>query len=87
MNTFYVTAVGLIGFYFTAKKQAFGWLIGIISQLMWVVYALQVHDLQILFPSAVYTGVYIYCFVSWVRKPKLSDLLSRITKENLHGSD
>jgi len=68
MNTFYITAVGLIGFYFTAKKNAFGWLIGILSQLMWVWYAFQAHDLQILFPSFVYTIVYIYCYLSWIRK-------------------
>jgi nicotinamide riboside transporter PnuC len=68
MNTLLITLVGLIGFYLTGQKKAWGWLVGILSQLMWVWYAFQVHDLQILVPSAVYGAVYGYCFRQWTKK-------------------
>jgi len=62
-----ITLCGFIGMWMTGKYNAVGWLVALLSQILWVVYAFYSHDYALLVPAVAYSAVYIYCYRQWTK--------------------
>lgn len=72
MWSWILTAVGVVGLYCAGKKYAFGWLIGLFAQVLWVSYALATDQFGFLVSAFAYGFMYTKNFLLW-RKQKISE--------------
>jgi hypothetical protein len=59
--------VGVTGLYFSGKKYWWGWLIGLLSEVLWVVYAVTTKQYGFIVFAAVYAAVFIKNAREWYK--------------------
>lgn len=60
-----LAAVGITGVWITGNKSRWGWLLGVIYQLAWIVYAYLTRQYSFIVVCVVYTFVYVKNFLEW----------------------
>jgi hypothetical protein len=56
---------GILGIYFVGKKTVWGWLILLLNEAIWVVYAVMTEQYGFIAMGFVYAYVYIKSFITW----------------------
>ena len=62
-----VSLVTLVGFVVLGGKRRIGWLIGIVSEVVWIAWAISIHQYGILVMSFAFIGIYWRNWVRWGR--------------------
>lgn len=60
-----LSAIGIFGAYQTGEKKLTGWLLGILYQVLWIVYALFTGQYLFILVCLVYVWVYAQAYRSW----------------------
>lgn len=60
-----LTAVGITGIYLAGSKNKLGWLIGILAQVLWLVFGLTTQQYGFIVSAFVYGFVYIRNWRRW----------------------
>ncbi len=60
--------VGVLGTYIAGRKSKWGWALGFLAQVLWVLYSVAIFEWGLVASSAIYGVVYAKNFLSW-RKP------------------
>lgn len=60
--------VGVAGTYVSGKKSKWGWMLGFIAQILWILYSVAINQWGLVVSSAIYGVVYAKNFFAW-RKP------------------
>ena len=58
---------GLIGLYFTAKAKKIGFLFGVFSMFLWLIYAISTKQYGFIPGCAIYSIIYIKGYKTWTR--------------------
>ena len=85
-NWSYVLApFGLAGMILAGRKNRWGWMLSIFTQILWVTYALDTAQYGFILGSVAYGAVYLKNFLGWGKKPNMADV--SITIEDLLPGD
>lgn len=60
-----LTAIGILGLWAAGSKKAWGWLVGISAQGLWVAYALATEQYGFLVSALAYCTVYVRNYLNW----------------------
>lgn len=60
-----LAAVGIIGVYIAGKKNRWGWAIGALYQIMWILYAYFTEQYPFIIVCVVYLVIYVKNFFDW----------------------
>lgn len=71
--SYILTAIGVTGLYISSKKYAWGFLVGLGAQVLWVAYALATDQHGFLISAFFYGWMYARNFKAW-RQPKPATL-------------
>lgn len=63
--SFALTALGLLGIYLSGKKNYWGWGLGVISQVVWIVYAVATQQWGFILSAFAYGFLYGKNFMQW----------------------
>jgi len=63
-----LAAVGVTGIYFVGRKTIWGWLVLILNECIWIVYALATDQYGFIFAATAYSAVYVKSYLHWRRK-------------------
>lgn len=58
---------GIAGMLIVGRKNAWGWALSILTQFLWIAYALAIHQYGMILGSALYLGVYVKNLRRWLR--------------------
>lgn len=76
-----LAVIGIFGVYLVGKKNAWGWVVGIIAQLLWAIYSVATGQWGFLISCAAYAWIYGKSFLAW------SPLLGRETLQVQRAGD
>lgn len=65
-----LAAGGIFGIYLAGKKNNLGWLLGLMMQLLWIVYALVTKQYGFILSAIAYSLIYGKNFLSWKKEEK-----------------
>lgn len=71
MWSWVLAIVGITGIFIVGKKSIVGWVILLVNENLWVIYAVKTHQYGFIAAAIGYATVYIKNFVSWSR-PRLA---------------
>ncbi len=66
--SYLLMAVGVTGLYLSGSKKAYGWLIGLGAQVLWLAYGLSTHQYGFIISCAFYGSVYARNYLRWRRE-------------------
>ena len=65
----YVLAVlGVTGIFFVGRKTIWGWLVLLLNECLWIVYAVTTKQYGFIFAAIAYAVVYIKSYLLWRRE-------------------
>jgi hypothetical protein len=62
-----LAAIGVCGIYFVGKKTIWGWIVLLVNEVIWVVYAVTTKQYGFIFSAIAYAIVYVKSFIHWRR--------------------
>jgi hypothetical protein len=62
-----LSSLGVLGMILAGKKRWEGWAIGLVSEGLWMVYAIVTHQLGFVLGALAYGGVFTKNLLSWKR--------------------
>lgn len=65
-----LSAFGITGIWLAGSKRSVGWLIGIMTQFLWITYAVVSHQYGFILASLCYGGVYLRNYLAWRKSEK-----------------
>lgn len=65
-----LAVIGVSGMYFVGKKTVWGWLVLLVNEVLWTVYAIVTQQYGFIVMALAYATVYVKSFFSW-RKEEL----------------
>jgi len=68
MWSWVLAAIGVTGIFFVGRKTVWGWLVLLINECLWTVYAIQTKQYGFILMSTAYSAVYIKSFIHWRRE-------------------
>ncbi len=66
--SYLLMAVGVTGLYLSGSKKAYGWLIGLGAQVLWLAYGVSTHQYGFIISCAFYGSVYGRNYLRWRRE-------------------
>jgi nicotinamide riboside transporter PnuC len=60
-----LAAIGVSGIFFVGQKTIWGWLILLVNECLWIVYAVTTQQYGFIFAALAYATVYIRSFLHW----------------------
>jgi hypothetical protein len=60
-----LAAVGVTGIYFVGRKTIWGWLVLVVNECIWIMYALATKQYGFIAMATAYTLVYIKSYRQW----------------------
>lgn len=63
-----LAAIGILGLYLAGKRLAVGWLVGVLAQVPWLVYAVVTRQWGFIATAVAYGAVYTRNFLRWRRE-------------------
>lgn len=58
-------SVGVLGLWLAGSHNKFGWVIGLLAQILWIIYALVTKQYGFIISALVYAVVYLRNFNRW----------------------
>jgi nicotinamide riboside transporter PnuC len=83
MWSYVLAAIGVTGIFFVGRKTIWGWLVLLLNECLWIVYALTTKQYGFIFAAIAYGIVYIKSYMLW-RKEDNSPEVSPY-EINTHG--
>lgn len=71
--SYLLTAVGLVGLWFTIRKNPVGFLIAVGAQILWVTYAVVTHQWGFIVSAAAYGSFNLVGWLRWRREERTRD--------------
>lgn len=62
--------IGVTGMFFVGKKNMLGWLVLLVNECLWIMYALVTKQYGFIVMALAYATVYIKSYVSWKKEEK-----------------
>lgn len=63
--SFLLAAVGIYGLYLAGKKNAWGWAVGILAQVLWIIFSIATEQYGFILSAVAYGVVYAKNFLAW----------------------
>jgi hypothetical protein len=60
-----LAAIGVAGTFFVGQKAIWGWIVLMVSEVMWVVYAVHTEQYGFIVAAIAYGAVYIKSYLHW----------------------
>jgi hypothetical protein len=67
MWSWVLAIVGCIGIFFVGKKTVWGWLVLMLNECLWVIYALTTRQYGFILASVGYGTIYVKSYREWLR--------------------
>lgn len=67
MWSWVLATIGVLGIYFVGRKTVWGWLVLLVNEVIWIVYALTTKQYGFIVSAIAYAIVYIRSFIHWRR--------------------
>ena len=68
MWSYILAASGVTGIFFVGRKTIWGWLVLLINECLWIVYAVTTKQYGFIFAAIAYAIVYIKSYLLWRRE-------------------
>ncbi len=68
--SYVLTAVGVSGVFMAGRKDWRGWAIGILSEILWICYAIVTKQYGFIFGALAYGAVFTKNLVEWIKHDK-----------------
>jgi len=65
MWSYVLAAIGVTGIFFVGRKTIWGWLVLLLNECLWIVYAVTTEQYGFIFAAIAYAVVYIKSFLHW----------------------
>lgn len=65
MWSYVLAAIGVTGIFFVGRKTIWGWLVLLLNECLWIVYAVTTKQYGFIFAAIAYGVVYIKSFIHW----------------------
>lgn len=75
MWSWILAAIGVTGIFFVGRKTIWGWLVLLLNECLWIIYAVTTKQYGFIFAAVAYGFVYIKSYIGW-RK----DILTAISE-------
>ena len=72
--------VSLSGQLVAGRRKAYGWLLGLGTQVLWAAYALAIHQPGMLVGTSFYAAAYAWNWYSWQHPAGAAHVLSRLRR-------
>ena len=79
--SYILTAIGLVGFHFVAKKQWWAWWINVANQVLWFTFAIVTQQYGFIAAACAYTFFFTKNALEWTKEHKL-DLVYKKAEED-----
>lgn len=63
-----LAAIGIAGTFFVGQKAVWGWIVLMVSEAMWVIYAVHTEQYGFIVAAVAYGVVYVKSYLSWQRQ-------------------
>lgn len=70
MWSYVLAAIGVTGIFFVGRKTIWGWLVLLLNECLWIVYAVTTKQYGFIFAAIAYGVVYIKSFIHWKNEDK-----------------
>lgn len=67
MWSWVLATIGVLGIYFVGRKTVWGWLVLLVNEVIWIVYALTTKQYGFIVSAIAYAIVYVRSFIHWRR--------------------
>lgn len=61
---------GLLGMWVTGQRRTWGWLLSLVTQVLWALYAVGTGQYGFLVGTTAYAGVYLRNWIKWRREDR-----------------
>ena len=68
MWSYVLAAIGVTGIFFVGRKTIWGWLVLLVNECLWIVYAVTTKQYGFIFAAIAYGIVYIKSYLLWRRE-------------------
>ena len=65
MWSYVLAAIGVTGIFFVGRKTIWGWLVLLVNECLWIVYAVTTEQYGFIFAAIAYAVVYIKSYMLW----------------------
>ena len=65
MWSWILAIIGVTGIFFVGRKTIWGWLVLLLNECLWTIYALQTDQYGFILMSTAYSAIYIKSFIHW----------------------
>ena len=73
MWSWILAAIGVTGIFFVGRKTIWGWLVLLLNECLWIIYAITTEQYGFIFAAIAYATVYIKSFIHWKRDDGFPD--------------
>lgn len=74
MWSFVLAAVGILGLVLAGRKLSIGWAVGLLAQVLWIVFALVTHQWGFIISALAYGFVYARNWYLWWIEEQMEDM-------------
>jgi hypothetical protein len=67
MWSWILAIIGVTGIFFVGRKTVWGWLVLLLNECLWTIYAVQTDQYGFILMSTAYSAIYIKSFIHWRR--------------------
>lgn len=75
-----LSCVGGLGIFLAGRKDWRGWAVGIISEVLWLVYAVVTKQYGFIFGSILYSTILVNNLVGWLEEHRVRKMRKYLTK-------
>jgi len=76
MWSYVLAAIGVTGIFFVGRKTIWGWLVLLVNECLWIVYAVTTKQYGFIFAAIAYGIVYIKSYLLWRREAEKDPVLT-----------
>ena len=69
MWSYVLAAIGVTGTFFVGRKVVWAWLVLLVNECLWTVYAVTTKQYGFIFAAIAYGAVYIRSYIHWSKEP------------------
>jgi len=82
MWSYVLAAIGVTGIFFVGRKTIWGWLVLLVNECLWIVYAVTTEQYGFIFAAIAYGIVYIKSYMLWRQEDTKSKPIDNTLFEN-----
>ena len=81
-GSYILAAIGVTGIFFVGRKTIWGWLVLLLNECLWIVYAVTTKQYGFILAAVAYAIVYIKSFMHWRNDDAISEAKSAAVEDN-----